>query len=261
MTEGNNKLQNSFVNIILVLLFLTYGAYTYVALRCYAPYNFSSPLMPAAKKALWSLMILPSVVLPIALWLANMLNKKLSAVTLLSVLLTSCFVVAVPKIYSLGEPSEMAYFTSVFTLFLITCSSCAIIKELKKKCNKSNKAINIIAAVPLLLLFMAILLIMAVLVFKLGRLYGIGLCIFIPIIAAITLLESLLTVYSRSTFILKLSSLGMGCLCAGVIDLCTELWVTLFVLLSTLALIWQLIDLGKYIIVRRKKNDSESCNA
>lgn len=261
MTEGNNKLQNSFVNIILVLLFLTYAAYAYVALRCYAPYNFSNPLMPEAKKALWQLMILPAVVLPIALWLANMLNKKLSAFTLLSVLLTSCFVVAVPKIYSMGEPSEMAYFTSVFVLFFITCSSSAIINELKKKNSASKGIINIIASVLLLLVFMAVLIILALLVFKLRFLYGIGLCVFVPVIATLTLLESLLSVYSKATFILKLASLGIGCLCAGVIDLCTELGVTLFVLFSILVLIWQLIDLGKYIILRRKKNDSESCNA
>lgn len=261
MNEENSKLQNSFVNIILVLLFLTYGAYTYVALRCYAPYNFSSPLTSEAKKALWSLMLLPAAVLPIALWLANMLNKKLSSFTLLTVLLTSCFVLMIPRIYTLGEPSEMAYLTSVFVLFFITCSSSAIIKELKKKDGKPNRIINIIASILLLLVSMAILIVMALLVFKLGMLYGVGLCVFIPVIAAITLLEGVLSVYSKATFVLKLSSLGFGCLCAGVIDLCTKLWVTLFVLVSVLALIWQLIDLGKYIIVRRNKNDSESCNA
>ena len=260
MNEENSKLHRSFVYVILVLLFLVYAGFTFVALRSYIPYSFDRSFNSGVNIALWSLMRLPAVVLPIALWLANMLNRRLNSFSLLSVLLTSCFVVAVPGIYKLGDAYEMSYLTSVFAFFLITCTCCVLIRDLKGD-KKLHRAVNIIATILLVLMFMAFTLIIGFILFSVGRLYGIALCMLIPFICSIAVLESLLDVYSKGTYILKLTAVGIGCLCAGIIDLCTKLPVTVYVLVSALALIWQLIDLGKYIIVRRDKNDSESCNA
>lgn len=259
MTE-NNKRSKALLYIVLSLLGLTYIGIVYIACRCYIPYNFINMLSEGAMKVLWSLMILPMAVLPAALWLVNRLEPRLSAVTLLSVLLTSCFVVAIPRLFDLGETAGIGYFVSVFVIFLVQCSVCAVVWDLKKE-KSFGFVFNIILSVMLFLALAGITALNGYLAFTSHLLCNIMLCFFAPIVCLIVVLSSILDLYSKGTFILMTVNSGIGCLCSGVSVLYSRLPALICFFLSVLTLGWIAVDIVKYIILRRNKNDSESCNA
>ena len=260
MTETNNRGRALFY-VVSALLALTYTGVIYIACRCYIPYNFTNMLSEGAMKALWTLMILPMAVLPVALLLVNKLYPRLSRLSLLSVLLTSCFTIAIPRLFDFGEASEYAYFTSVTVIFLVSCTVCALVRDIKGE-RKFGFFANIILSVLLFLVLAGITAVNGYLLAITSHLLSnIILCFFAPVVCLITALDFILDVYSKGTFILMLVSSGFGCLCAGVSVLYSRLPALISFLLSALTLGWMAVDIIKYIIIRRNKNDSKSCNA
>ncbi len=255
----NNKLQKSYVYIVLGLLAVTLVAAVYVACRCYPLYSKASPLDAQMKTVLWSLMILPSVILPIALWLSNMLSPTLSKLSLLSVLLTCCFFAAVPRIYGFGDASEMSHMTSAFAFFLIMCTVSVVFRDLR--ISVIYRLPNIIFGIILTVAFALIAAYVSYFVFNIGFFDRIMISFFVPILCGVALAESAFDIYSGATLILNTVCLGYGTLCASFEAMNNKAVYILFVGLCALTFIWKAIDIIKYIFQRRDKNDSESCNA
>ena len=256
--DNNNKLQNFYVYITLGLLAASFAAAIYVAVRCYIPYNPNSVLAVSAKRVLWTLLLLPSVVLPLALWLSNMLKPTLSRFSLLSVLLTCCYFVAVPRLYLFGDGSEMSYITSLFAFFLICCTVSVLVRDLKRKA--LFRCVNVIFGIILTLVFAALSAYIAYFVFKIDFLDRVIMCFVVPMLCGVGMLSSIFDTYSKSTVILNTVCLGYGTLCAALETMNTRVMHVLFVGLCALSFIWQIIDIIKYIFQRRSLKIKIRCN-
>lgn len=250
-----SRIQRAYVYIVLALLALTLLAAVYIACRCYLPYSFTDPLPSGAHKALWSLLVLPSVILPIALWLCNMLTPRLSKWTLLTVLLNCCYFAAVPRIYAFGDEKMLSYLISPIAIFLICCTVTVLVRDLTGGGVRSF-AVNTVFGILLTVLFALITATVTYFVIT-DIIPRTVICFVLPIACFVCSFGSIFSVYSRGTLILKTATLAAGCLCAGY----SQVNVYIFPPLMILACIWEIIDIIKYIISRRKKNDSEPCNA
>ncbi len=255
--DDNNKLQNSYVYIILGLLLATFIGAAYIACRCYTPYSFRSDISMEFKGILWTFMLLPSVILPIALWLSNMLKPTLSRFSLLSVLLTCCYFAAIPRLYKLFDSADMAIVTSVFAFFLMSCTFTAVIKEIKK--SETKRWVNITFGILLTLVFILLSGYAGYFIIKISFMERIVVCVVTPILCLVYALGSLLDIYTPATVVLSAVSTGYATLCAAFEGMNERYLFFILLGLLCLTVIWQIIDIIKY--VRSKENDSKSCNA
>ena len=253
----NNKFQRSFVYIVLGLLLAVFVAVTVTSVRCYTPYSFRSDVTLELKVVLWTLMLMPSVVLPIALWFSNMLTPTLSRFSLVSVLLTCCYFIAVPRLYKLFDGAEMAITTSALAFFLMSCCLTVVIKDIKKK--RTKGWLNITLGIVLTLAFMLLSGYAGYFIIYFSLMDRIVVCVVTPILCLIYALDSLLDVYTPATVVLTTVSVGYATLCAAFETMNKNYLFYILLGLLALTVIWQIIDIIKYI--RSKRNDSKSCNA
>lgn len=255
--DENTRLQRSFVYIVLGILLAVFVAVTVTAIRCYTPYSFRTSVSTDIKAVLWNLMLMPSVVLPIALWFSNMLTPILSRFSLVSVLLTCCYFIAVPRLYKLFDGAEMAITTSAFAFFLMSCCITVVVKDIKKKSIKGW--LNITLGIILTIAFILLSGYAGYFIINISFMDRIVVCAVTPILCLIYAVGSLLDVYTPATVVLTTVSVGYATLCAAF-EVMNKRYL-FFILLGLLALtvIWQIIDIIKYI--RSKRNDSKSCNA
>lgn len=255
--DDNNKLQNSYVYIVLGLLAAAFTGAVYVAVRCYTPYSFRSGISTEFKGILWTFMLLPSVVLPISLWLSNMLSPKLSRFSLLSVLLCCCYFAVIPRLYKLFDPADMAITTSVFAFFLMACCFTAVIKDIKKK--RTKRWVNITFGIVLTLIFALLSAYAGYFIIYLYFMDRIAVCAVTPILCLVFALGALLDVYAPATVVLCAVTAGYSTLCASFEVMNERILFFILLGLLTLSVIWQITDIIKNI--RSKENDSKSRNA
>ncbi len=255
--DNNLKLQKSFVYVVLGLLLSVFVAVAVTAVRCYTLYSFRSGISVELKMVLWNLMLMPSVVLPIALWFSNILNPVISRFSLVSVLFTCCYFIAVPRLYKLFDPAEMAIVTSVFAFFLISCCLTVVIKDIRKK--SAKRWINIIFGILLTLLFALMSAWTSFCVICFPFMDRLPICFMLPVLCLVYALGSFIDIYSPATVILTTLSVGYATLCAAFDAMNQRYLYYILVGLLALTVIWQIIDIIKYI--RSKNNDSKSCNA
>lgn len=255
--DENNKLRRSFVYIVLGLLLAVFTAVTVTSVRCYTPYSFRTSVTPELKEILWNLMLMPSVILPVALWFSNMLTPALSRFSLVSVLLTCCYFITVPRLYKLFDPAEMAITTSAFAFFLMGCCITVVVKDLKKK--SIGRWLNIIFGIILTLTFILPSGYAGYFIINFSMMDRIAVCMVTPILCLVYALGSLLDVYTPATIILTTVAVGYATLCAAFEGMNQTLLFYILLGLLDLSVIWQIIDIIKYI--RSENNDSKSCNA
>ena len=255
--DENNKLQRSFVYIVLGLLLAVFVAVTVTSVRCYTPYSFRTSVSAELKAVLWNLMLMPSVILPVALWFSNMLTPALSRVSFVSVLLTCCYFIAVPRLYKLFDPAEMAVTTSALAFFLMSCCLTVVVKDIKKKSKK--RRLNIIFGILLTLAFILPSGYAGYFIINFSMMDRIAVCVVAPILCLVYALGSLLDLYTPATVILTTVAVGYATLCAAFEVMNQTLLFYILLGLLSLSVIWQIIDIIKYI--RSKNNDSKSCNA
>lgn len=255
--DENNKLRRSFVYIVLGLLLAVFTAVTVTSVRCYTPYSFRTSVTPELKEILWNLMLMPSVILPVALWFSNMLTPALSRFSLVSVLLTCCYFITVPRLYKLFDPAEMAITTSAFAFFLMGCCITVVVKDLKKK--SIGRWLNIIFGIILTLTFILPSGYAGYFIINFSMMDRIAVCMVTPILCLVYALGSLLDVYTPATIILTTVAVGYATLCAAFEGMNQTLLFYILLGLLALSVIWQIIDIIKYI--RSENNDSKSCNA
>ncbi len=255
--DNNSKFQKSFVYVVLGLLLAVFVAVTVTSVRCYTPYSFRSDVSLELKVVLWTLMLMPSVILPIALWFSNMLTPTLSRFSLVSVLLTCCYFIAVPRLYKLFDGAEMAITTSALAFFLMSCCLAVVIEDIKKKSAKGW--LNITFGIILTLAFILLTGYAGYFIINFSMMDRIVVCVITPILCLVYALGSLLDVYTGATVVLTTLSVGYATLCAAF-EAMNKSWLYYILLgLLCLTVIWQIIDIFKYI--RSKNNDSKSCNA
>ena len=255
--DENTRLQRSFVYIVLGLLSAVFVAAAYIAVRCYTPYSFRTGISTELKGVLWSFMLLPSVILPISLWLSNTLSPTLSRFSLLSVLLTCCYFIAVPRLYKLFDGAEMAITTSAFAFFLMSCCITAVVKDIKKKSLKSW--LNITFGIILTLAFILLAGYAGYFIINFSLMDRIVVCAIAPILCLVYAIGSLLDIYTPATTVLSSISVGYATLCAAFETMNESYLFYILLGLLCLTVIWQIIDIIKYI--RSIQNDSKSCNA
>ena len=256
--DDNNKLQNSYVYIILGLLAAVFVGAVCIAVRCYPPYSvYFGVISSDFKSMLWTFMLLPSVVLPLSLWLSNMLNPRLSRFSLLSVLLCCCYFAAVPRLYKLFDPARMSVTTSLFAFFLISCCFTAVIKDIKRK--RSKKWVNVTFGLIFTLVFALLSVCIGYFIICLYYFDRTAVCALAPILCLVYALGALIDAYAPATVVLSAITVGYSVLCAAF-ELMNKR-ILFFILLGLLALsiIWQITDIIKNI--RSKENDSKSGNA
>ncbi|MBR4880504.1 MAG: hypothetical protein IKU19_01135 [Clostridia bacterium] len=255
--DENNKLQGSFIYIVLGLLLAVFVAASVTAVKCYTPYSFRAGVSTELKGVLWSILLMPSVMLPIALWFSNILKPTLSRISLVSVLMVCCYFIAVPRLYKLFDPADMAITTSALAFFLMSCCITVVIKDIKKKSTK--RWINITIGIILTLAFILLSGYAIYFIINFSLMDRIVVCVVTPILCLVYAVGSLLDIYTKPTVILNTLAIGYATLCSAF-EIMNESY--LFYILAgllCLSVIWQIIDIIKYI--RSKENDSESCNA
>ncbi|MBR6515081.1 MAG: hypothetical protein IKT46_09665 [Clostridia bacterium] len=256
MTEAT-KLQRGFVYIILALLAVIFGAAVCIACINYTPYSFVGGISISAKSMLWYFVLLPSAVLPLALWMSNMLSPTLSRYSLLAVWVSCCYFIVIPRLYRLFDPTEMALTTSALAFFLIAIAFTVVIKDLNKKGTKGW--INISLGLMLTVSFMLLTVILSYFIIQLSFFDRFAVCYAVPLLCLIYAISCVLDMYSISTMALQTVTVGYATLCAAFRIMNTR--ALFFVLMGLLILtcVWQVIDIIKYI--RSNKNDRKSCNA
>ena len=243
--DDNTRLQRSFVYIVLGLLLAVFVAAAFISVRCYSPYSYSAPLSVEVKTALWSLMLLPSVVLPIALWLSNMLSPTLSRFSLVSVLVCCCFFIAVPRLYKLFDPSDMALTTSVMSFFVMACCFTVVVKDLKKAPIKAW--LNIALGVILTLAFILLSVYAGYFILYFSLMDRIVVSVLTPILCLAFAISALTDLYAPATTVLTAVSVGYATLCSAFEVMNRNLLFYILLALLCLTVIWQIIDIIKYI--------------
>ncbi len=253
--DQNSRFQNIPIITVFVLLLIFFAGIVFAAVKCYLPFSFRSPLSTELQRTVWSLMLLPAVTLPLALWLSNLMHPVFSKASLLTVLLTCCFVVMAGRLYKFGDAS---YIVSSFVFFLVGCALTVLLRDIIKK----PRPFTILAAILTLLSALTACGVFCFqFVFLDGYFARTSLCYIQPFLCILIFLCSLCGIYSPSTLTVKIISAGLGCFCTAFQNINVDIVMKIFAGLFVLSVIWDIIDITKYIISRRKKNDSESCNA
>ncbi|MBR5516310.1 MAG: hypothetical protein IKU52_08925 [Clostridia bacterium] len=150
--DNNTKYQNALVYILLGLTVLLYIGLISVAWLCYLPYSFGSFIPGNMFKTLWSFMVFPTVAISITLFMANILNKKLSNTTIVFMLMGMLFFSLISFIYGKYEYTKASYFTSPAVFFLVSGISFSVFSDIFRRKAK-KKPLWVIAAVFITVFF------------------------------------------------------------------------------------------------------------
>lgn len=258
--EGN-AYQNSLIYVTLVMFAMLQIAVISVAWGCYLPYSGFGFVIPSdLHRAAWTLVMLPGIVIVLCLWMANMLNRKLSQLTVISALLEGVFLVLIPRIYTNGSYNEVSYFTSSFMFYSALAVSTSTVFELWGGRRAGRKLLPVIlGALPVAAsVYIAYALIRLVVLNEIFP--RVVICYIVPVITLIYFVLSLITafssLFSKGTLAAMWSTAAVGICIASFETVNYRPVRLLFVVGVIVVLFLQAGDIIKFVKYKEKRNDS-----
>lgn len=221
--KADDKVRDLLQKISLALFVFTLAGYVYALYRCYLPYNLSSPITQEGAQLIWGALAIPSFMMPFAVWLSNILNKKLSYFGVISVFVVCGFFASVRGIFYMAADMSVSYFVCSFGFALVTLEITILLSELFGYKKRAFKYTTIIFGIIALLLEGGFFTIYAYYLLANGYLIRIYLSFVVPILCLISFLisaiNSFVNCFSKLSIICLFISVILGTLCVSFSEL------------------------------------------